>query len=102
VHFGKLEGTRRLRRVLNRQIASLQSSPGIPNLSGYDSETRKRHYLLQEVAEQIRTRREVEGLLYITALPPNGVRCGMAHAVLSSFEYCKQNECVKQVSTRCR
>jgi hypothetical protein len=25
---------------LNRQIASLQKSPGIPNLSGYDSETR--------------------------------------------------------------
>ena len=25
---------------LNRQIASLQRSPGIPNLSGYDSETR--------------------------------------------------------------
>ena len=26
---------------LNRQIASLQRSPGIPNLSGYDSETRQ-------------------------------------------------------------
>ena len=25
---------------LNAQIASLQRSPGIPNLSGYDSETR--------------------------------------------------------------
>ena len=25
---------------LNRQIASLQNSPGIPNLSGYDRETR--------------------------------------------------------------
>src|ERR1700752_857854 len=27
---------------LNRQIASLQRSPGIPNLSGYDVETRRR------------------------------------------------------------
>ncbi|WP_180863072.1 surface-adhesin E family protein [Cupriavidus pauculus] len=26
---------------LNRQIASLQASPGIPNLSGYDNETRR-------------------------------------------------------------
>ena len=26
---------------LNRQIASLQKSPGIPNLSGYDSEMRR-------------------------------------------------------------
>src|SRR5262245_37844611 len=26
---------------LNRQIASLQRSPGIPSLSGYDSETRR-------------------------------------------------------------
>jgi hypothetical protein len=26
---------------LNRQIASLKNSPGIPNLNGYDGETRR-------------------------------------------------------------
>ena len=36
----KLNGPVAYGACLNRQIASLQRSPGIPNLSGYDSETR--------------------------------------------------------------
>ena len=42
MHFGKDEtGPVAYGACLNRQIASLQSSPGIPNLSGHDSQTRQ-------------------------------------------------------------
>jgi hypothetical protein len=37
----KVDGPVAYSACLNRQIASLQRSPGIPNLSGYDAETRQ-------------------------------------------------------------
>jgi hypothetical protein len=37
----KVQGPVAYGACLNRQIASLQRSPGIPSLSGYDSETRR-------------------------------------------------------------
>ena len=37
----KVQGPVAYGACLNRQIASLQRSPGIPNLSGYDGETRR-------------------------------------------------------------
>jgi hypothetical protein len=34
-----IRGPAAYRECLNEQVASLQNSPGIPNLNGYDSET---------------------------------------------------------------